>query len=239
MRAFTPVRLKAGFTLVELLVVIGIILILMGLVMTVIPVIQNRAKELKAEGVVQQITVAANAYYTEHSKFPTLRTEGAPPPKAGKDAWVGDPSMGASVHNNALFFTLRGIPKGPNAGDAANPTRMVYYSYNAASLGNSGKPRDGFFDRTADGSIPAADRDGNLYDPWGREYGIMMDSNGDERIDLEGIYVDFAGADRISGKAPRVQVGAFATGKDETLGSKGNRIYKERGEKSDDVVSWE
>jgi hypothetical protein len=68
---------------------------------------------------------------------------------------------------------------------------------------------------------------------------VDQDVPGDERIDLEGIYTDLAGADRVSGKAPRVTVGAFSMGKDETLGRKGDRAFRRGAEKSDDVVSWE
>jgi hypothetical protein len=57
---------------------------------------------------------------------------------------------------------------------------------------------------------------------------------------MEGIYFDFTGADRVSGKAPRAMVGAFSMGRDEQLGRKGDRTYRRNSsEKSDDIVSWD
>jgi prepilin-type N-terminal cleavage/methylation domain-containing protein len=238
MKTFSPVRPNSGFTLVELLVVIGIILILMGLVLAAIPAVINQVKYAKTDTMLQAITVGVNAFYTENGKFPSLNSPNDPAPDADKDQWVGDPGMGAPLHNNALFFTLRNIPKGPNERDAANPKKLSYFSYSHAKISSSGKPRGGFFDTDGKGGIPAADLHGNLYDPWGREIGVILDTNGDERIDLEGIYSDFTGADRVSGKAPRKLNGAFSMGKDETLGNKGDRTYRKNGEKSDDIVSW-
>ena len=237
MKTSAPVRRNIGFTLVELLVVIGIILILMGLVLAVVPMAKLQAQNVTASGVARNIVVAVNGYHADYGKFPSLQSDGAL--DETKDQRVGDPAMAATIHNNALFFTLRAIPKGPNEGDAQNPKRTNYIPYRSASVSGLQKPRGGFFDRTGDGSIPPADFDGNLYDPWGREYGVIFDTNGDERINLEGVYIDFAGADRASGRAPRFTSGAFSMGKDETLGKKGDRTYRTNSDKSDDIISWE
>jgi hypothetical protein len=78
-----------------------------------------------------------------------------------------------------------------------------------------------------------------LYDPWGQQYGIILDTNGDGRIDLSGVYSDFAGVDSNTTGAPRKRVGAFSMGKDKMLGTMGDRFYRRGGELSDDVISWE
>lgn len=239
MKTNTPLRRRNGFTLVELLVVIGIILILMGLTLVVVPIVKKQAQYASANNLTKQIAAAVNAYHAEYAKFPPLRPSGAEAPDPSKDQWVGDPGMGAPLHNNALFYTLRKIPKGPNLNDAANPRLVTYLSYHPAKMSSAGNPRDGFYDRGADGGAPPSDQDGCLYDPWGREYGVILDTTSDERIDMEGIYLDLAGADRVSGKAPRVLSGAFSMGVDEALGKEGNRTFREKSDKSDDVVSWE
>jgi len=150
------------------------------------------------------------------------------------------PGNGSARSQQRSVLHTRKIPKGPNENDAANPKQVTYFTYSAAKVSGAGKPRGGFFDRSANGSVPPADLDGNLYDPWGREYGVILDTNGDERIDMEGIYIDFTGADRVSGKAPRVMGGAFSMGRDEELGRKGDRTYRHNSsEKSDDIVSWD
>lgn len=238
MKRFSPAASRTGFTLVELLVVIGIIVILMSLLLTAIPAVKEASRKLEAKNTVNQITVAANAYYTEYAKFPPLSEPGAPPPDAAADQWVGDPVMTATSNNNVLFFTLRNIAKGPNKENNANPRRVVFYEGKSAVVSNAGKPRSGFFDRSANGGTPPANEESCLYDPWGKQYGVILDTTGDDRIDMEGIYTDFQGA-TDSGKAPRKKVGAFAVGKDEKLGNNGDKAYRTSSETSDDVVSWE
>ena len=238
MKRISPVAPRAGFTLVELLVVIGIIVILMSLLLGAVPAVKEASRKLEAKNTVNQICVAANAYYTEYAKYPPLNDPTSPPPDADKDQWVGDPAMTAPYNNNALFFTLRNIAKGPNKDYATNPRRVVFYEGRAAVVSNAGKPRSGFFDRSANGGTPPSTEESCLYDPWGKQYGVIFDTTGDDRINLEGIYTDFQGATE-SGKAPRKKVGAFASGKDEQLGKKGDKTYRSGSETSDDVISWE
>lgn len=238
MKRFSPVASRAGFTLVELLVVIGIIVILMSLLLTAIPAVKEASRKLEAKNMVNQITVAANAYYTEYAKFPPLSEPGAPPPPADEDQWVGDEAMGAQSNNNTLFFTLRNIAKGPNKDNALNPRRVMFFEGKSATVSSSNKPRGGFFDRSATGGTPPANQESCLYDPWGKQYGVILDTTGDDRIDLESVYTDFQGSSE-SGKAPRKKVGAFAMGKDEKLGKEGDKQFRSGSEASDDVISWE
>lgn len=238
MKRFSPVASRAGFTLVELLVVIGIIVILMSLLLTAIPAVKEASRKLEAKNMVNQITVAANAYYTEYAKFPPLSAPGSPAPAANSDQWVGDQAMTATNNNNVLFFTLRNIAKGPNTDNATNPRRVVFFEGKSAVVSSAGKPRGGFFDRSASGGSPPSAEESCLYDPWGKQYGVILDTSGDDRIDMEGIYTDFQGASE-SGKAPRKKVGAFAMGKDNQLGKAGDKAFRTSSEPSDDVVSWE
>jgi prepilin-type N-terminal cleavage/methylation domain-containing protein len=238
MKRISPVAPRAGFTLVELLVVIGIIVILMSLLLGAIPAVKEASRKLEAKNTVNQICVAANAYYTEYAKFPPLTDPSAPPSDEDKDEWVGDSAMTAKLNNNALFFTLRNINKGPNEGNSANPRRVVFYEAKSAIVSEAGKPRGGFYDRAANGGTPPSTEESCLYDPWGKQYGVIFDTTGDDRINMEGIYSDFQGATE-SGKAPRKKVGAFAMGKDGELGKKGDKAYRSGNETSDDVISWE
>ena len=73
----------------------------------------------------------------------------------------------------------------------------------------------GTYDHVEGGGSPPPAQDGALFDPWGHQYGIIMDTNGDNRIDLQGVYSDFSGADPTSGLAPRQTAWAFSMGKDE------------------------
>jgi prepilin-type N-terminal cleavage/methylation domain-containing protein len=240
MKAPSSARSRAAFTLIELLVVIGIIVILMGLLLGAIPAMREAARKAEARQTVQAITVAADAYYAEYAKFPSVEDPSKPkPPGAVEDTVVGDPKYNADNPNNTLFFTLRNIPKGPNQNYVLNPRKVVYYGGKGAAVSALNQPRSGFFDKTVEGAAPAPDKDGCLYDPWGLQYGVVLDTTGDERIDLKRFYTDFSGDDPTTGKAPRMRAGAFAVGKDGRIGKNGDMLYKNGTEPSGDVISFE
>src|SRR5213083_1421074 len=98
---------RAAFTLIELLVVIAIIAILIGLLFPAFSAVQNQAKRTQAKNDLTQIVTALNAYYTEYGKYPLV----AP------DTIYGP----AGSLNDGLFYTLRAVASGANAGDVANP----------------------------------------------------------------------------------------------------------------------
>jgi prepilin-type N-terminal cleavage/methylation domain-containing protein len=239
MKASSSTGSRSAFTLVELLVVIGIIVILMGLLLGAIPAVKEAARKTEAKQTAQAVQVAANAYYTEYAKFPPVEPPGSTQPKDIEDIVVGDTKYGAKHPNNTLFFTLRNIPKGPNEQSKLNPRKVVFYDGKGATVSAANQPRSGFFDRTAQGSAPSEEQDGCLYDPWGMQYGVIMDYTGDERIDLKDFYTDFSNDDPQTGKAPRKRAGAFSVGKDGQLGKKGDKTYRNGTEQSDDVVSFD
>ena len=63
--------------------------------------------------------------------------------------------------------------------------------------------------------------------------GRTGDEGRDNTIDVTAQYSDFSGEN-----APRVSVGAFALGKDGTLGTKGDGRFRKGEAISDDVISW-
>src|SRR5438067_12494532 len=64
------VRLRGGFTLVELLIVIALIAVLLGLAFPVFQGVIDRAKKAQAKNDVTQIVTAVNAFYTEYGRYP-------------------------------------------------------------------------------------------------------------------------------------------------------------------------
>jgi type II secretory pathway pseudopilin PulG len=242
MKRHSPAKNLTAFTLVELLVVISIIVILMSLLLTAVPAVKESSRRLEARNMASNIVNAANAYYTEYAKFPPVMSPQqakANPPSATEDTIVGDEdAMSAKLPNNALFHTLRASDKGVNEGHLLNPRKVVFIEGKAAIVSAANKPRAGFFDRAQNGSAPPETQEGGLYDPWGYQYGVVLDTTGDDRIDLTNFYTDFSG-NGTGGKAPRKRVGAFSVGKDGKLGKNGNNTYKLGTEASDDVISWE
>jgi hypothetical protein len=139
---------------------------------------------------------------------------------------VGDAESKATIDNSALFDTLRAIDRGLNERHLLNPKRIVFLEGRTASDAN--EPHTGFADK-AD-----AKKRGCFYDPWGRQYGVVIDADYDNQITVAEQYSDFAGDN-----APRVGVGAFSMGRDNKLGTKGDAQYRKGAIVSDDVISWQ
>lgn len=215
----------AAFTLVELLTVIAIIAVLMGLLFPAIGIIKEQARKVQAKNDVTNIVAAVKQYYTEYGKYPPVVD---PPVPGGADDIVGDSvALATVVNNNALFNTLRSIPEGVNTNYKFNPRRIVFFEGKGAADANS--PRAGF----ADKSTNPADK-GNYFDPWGKQYNIVIDSDYDNVLKIDAQYSDF-----VEPNAPRVGVGAFSLGKDNKLGTEDDKTYKKGSTPSDDVISWQ
>lgn len=98
-----------GFTLVELLVVISIILVLMGLLFPAISAIQKMANKARAKATLQSLCAAAKAYHGEYGKWPepagdsdlVLTFNGLVNPVTGQKATSG---QAASDNPRAMRF---------------------------------------------------------------------------------------------------------------------------------------
>jgi prepilin-type N-terminal cleavage/methylation domain-containing protein len=226
MTTTAPIR-RSAFTLIELLTVIAIIAILMGLLFPAIGTIKESARKTQAKNDVTNIVAAVKQYYTEYGKYPPL-VEGVATSTDDKDTAVGEKDAGGIADNNALFNTLRSIPEGINTNPdyKYNPRRIVFFEGKAAT--DPTNPRAGFTD-TQD-----ATKKGCFFDPWGKQYCVVIDTNYDNVIKLDEQYNDFG-----STNAPRVGVGAFSLGKDSKLGTKGDKTYRKGTTNSDDVISWQ
>src|SRR5262245_4802868 len=101
-----------AFTLIELLVVIAIIAILVGLLFPAFKAVQNQARQTQAKNDLTQIVNAVNAFYTEYGKYPIAT----------------DDSIMSNTATADLFYTLRAVASGANAGDVVNPRKIVFIS---------------------------------------------------------------------------------------------------------------
>jgi len=206
-----PCRHPRAFTLIELMVVIGIIGILVGLVVPSLFGVYERARKAQAKNELTQIVNAVNAFYTDYGKYPTSAVTDA--------TAIYGPEGGANT-NNLLFNELRPCT-------AANPNT----SCTAAAVLNTRQiafisPRV-YTTATARSGIAS---DGQWYDPWGNPYNIKIDANYDNQI--ANPYPDTAAG------APQLNIGVigWSYGKDRTKGIKGGSPNYGG---SDDVISWQ
>ncbi|MEA3212794.1 MAG: ral secretion pathway protein [Chthoniobacter sp.] len=214
---------NSAFTLVELLTVIAIIAILMGLLFPVVSIVKDMMRKAQAKNDVMQIVSATKQFQTDYGKYPSVEET---PGTGAADILVGDASAGATINNSALFNTLRSLAEGLNTNHKLNPKRVVFFEGRLAT--DTQNPRAGFADRSDSASR------GCFFDPWGKQYNVVIDANYDNAVTVTEQYSDFAGD-----HAPRVGVGAFSLGKDNQLGHEGDKRYQTGNTVSDDVVSWQ
>jgi prepilin-type N-terminal cleavage/methylation domain-containing protein len=219
-RSQGKIRVSSAFTLVELLTVIAIIVILLGLLFPTIRVAKEGGRKARASAEVRRIAVAVQSFHTEYGRYPILPPSGRP----GIDVAVGDECIGLKIRNRELFYSLRSMNAGMNTEFAVNPRKVVYFEGPNAS--DSEHPHDGFLTNAKDG-----DQRDCYFDPWGREYCVAIDYSYDGILKLA--YMDYSGD-----HAPRIGVGAFSLGADQSLGASGNMTTVDGKKTADDVISW-
>lgn len=237
-------RAALAFTLIELLTVISIIAILMGLLFPAVAAVKDSARKTQAKNDVTAIVAAVRQYYTEYGKYPPMT-----PAAATTDEYVGVSQGGSpslyTGNNSRLFYVLRGIddntvtaapaPK-MNTLHVNNPRRIVFFE--GKSVTNTSQPRGGFLDPVVGPAAgPGSAFTGSLFDPWGTQYCVMVDSNYDNVCNLTGVYNLYA-----SDTSPRTGVLAWSVGKDRVPGapiSVGSTTGNKNLLNSDDVVSWQ
>jgi len=220
---------RGGFTLIELVVVITVIVILMALLFPAFKGVQDQAKRTQAKNDITQVVTAINSYYTEYGKMPVDGT------KQGFDTLLGDP--GGSYDNHIIFDVLRAISDSDwNSGNVLNPKQIIFF--NGANVKDGTNPRSGIAtqDATVNGVTIKKDA---FVDPWGGEYLVSVDADYDGWTQDFIPYSDLTYTSKTGGSGTHPAVQATATssswGKDAKLGTNGDGKYKD----SDDVISWQ
>jgi prepilin-type N-terminal cleavage/methylation domain-containing protein len=157
-RGLAPLRAgfippKAGFTLIELLVVITIIGLLAAVLIPAINGAIKSAKKARAMGQIRDLDGAVKRYFAEYGKMPVLAGENGKPDKLYTGAEQG-----------AVLEILINVTSNLNA------KGIVFLDLDPASFGVK---------TTAEMLVELKK---GYKDPWGGDYGILMDLNFDEKI---------------------------------------------------------
>jgi prepilin-type N-terminal cleavage/methylation domain-containing protein len=216
-----------AFTLIELLTVITIIAILMGLLFPAIGIAKDQARKAEAKTAVTGIVTAVKQYYTEYGKYP-LGAQAQP--SAPADVLFGDSSIPQVAGSNQVVFDILRNVNSTQQGqpNQYNPRAIVFFEGKSAP--DATNPKSGFATQDA-----GTTKKGAFVDPWGKEYGIAIDGDYDNKISNLP-YTDFQQTDT----APLTGVCAFSMGKDNVVGSKKKaNVYRDSGTNSDDIISWQ
>jgi prepilin-type N-terminal cleavage/methylation domain-containing protein len=217
-------RGSRGFTLVEMLVVIGIIAILAGILLPVLSRVKTNSKKQIARSEMANLISAIGAYESEYSRPPSFKfieTLFDNPAMSGRDYTYGATDIaGSSVinappidapnqqfMNHIVMNVIMDRNRDPNTNSVRNPRHHVTFT---------AKP--------SDGNTPGVDDQGVLRDPWGNPYIITIDMNDDNQAD-----------DAFYGLI-RSPVAIWSFGPDEKFE---NGKGPKQGFNADNVVSWE
>jgi type II secretory pathway pseudopilin PulG len=158
-----------GFSLLELLVVVALIMVLIGLLVPAYNRVREGQKGAQTKIVMGQLAMALQRYQSEYGRLPF-----DPDNKPTNETLT-------AVHLENLMKLLNdGEDTYITTGPGGNPKNISFFPANARDMKKVGSLKNG--------SYPSAETGGQtvLLDPWGNSYMIALDFNGDDDIEVYG-----------------------------------------------------
>ena len=198
-------RRYTAFTLVELLVVMGIIAILAGAALVGVSSALRFAKRTKANTTASQIATAVQNYYTEYGVYPTADAAGGTPTDdfySGTSATTWTPLM------YALCGNINPYTGAAATGSVPNTRNIAYLSPTHSDIDSTGSllnPFDSVSNGTATG--PSANNAPYFYMVVDTDYsGVVGDSSSTKLPDFTKYSTNYTGATLASGTPGGVAV---------------------------------
>src|ERR1035437_1133157 len=189
-------RTVCGFTLLEGIVIIAIIVILVALTFPVAGPGSRRAPRKQAQMEEVQIAQAIKSYQEEHGKFPVSSNAMDVAAGSGQDFTFGTYGLPSGLKTPGRTFDVRALDAvgKPLSYQANNsevmaalldvefwPSASTVPTINKGHVMNPQKTRYLNAAMAANTSSPGIGPDGVYRDPWGQPYIITIDLNGDDK----------------------------------------------------------
>ncbi len=189
---------RRGFTLVELLVVIVIILVLAGAGLTVGTSVLDKARKLSSESTATAIDQALNMFYSEYGTFPIPSSVDIPAPPNPLEMTT------SGTDGQAMLEALLGNDSG------MNPRGLNFLSLKEGRVDALTGGKDGIVYNDAGDVI-------GVFDFWGNPFNVVIDVNFEERLEFTPDPAEIDGAQEIRLNGRRVAV--YSPGAEEGEGT--------------------